>query len=277
MNQQAKRRTDGFFAALAAASSSLLLLDYDGTLAGFRVDRFKARPWAGITELLERIQRQGTTRIAVITGRPSAEIPPLLGLKLHPEVWGLHGAERLHPDGRCVLDRPPAATRARLNALRRQLKRDPLGGLFEDKRNAAVMHWRGRPPEQAKVIEARTRAVFEPLARLDGLRLLKFESGLELRSGRDKGGAVAALLAESARSVPVTYLGDDITDEPAFSAVNAASGPHLSVLMRRAPRRTEAEVWLRPPAEMRWFLRRWLDARSQARAWGTNGRAGSSE
>ena len=262
MNQQAKRRTDRFFEALASASSSLLLLDYDGTLAGFRVDRFKARPWAGVTELLGRIHRQGSSRIAIITGRPTAEIPPLLGLMPHPEVWGLHGAERRLPSGRRILDRPPASTRARLNALRRQLKRDSLGGLFEDKPNAAVMHWRGSSPRQAKVIEARTRAVFEPLARLDGLRLLKFESGLELRSGRDKGGAVAAILAESARGVPVTYLGDDITDEAAFESVNAASGPHLSVLMRREPRRTAAEVWLRPPDELRWFLKRWLEARA---------------
>jgi trehalose 6-phosphate phosphatase len=268
LNRQAKKKADRFFDAVAGAASSLLLLDYDGTLAGFRLDRFKARPWAGVSELLGRIQRQGTTRIAIITGRPTAEIPPLLGLDPPPEVWGLHGAERLFPDGRLVLDRPPARTRARLNGLRRRLKRDALGGLFEDKPNAAVMHWRGRSAVQAKAIEARTRALFEPLAKLDGLGLLRFESGLELRSGRDKGGAVAALVAESGRDVPVTYLGDDITDESAFAAVNAATGPHLSVLMRRQSRLSEAEVWLRPPAELRWFLKRWLEAREMARPLG---------
>jgi trehalose 6-phosphate phosphatase len=262
LNLGASRKLDRFFGELSKAQTSLLLLDYDGTLAGFRVDRFKARPWAGVTDLLKRIQSQGRTRIAVITGRPSREIPPMLALDPQPEVWGLHGAERLYANGRRVLDRPPPATRAKLGALRRQLKRDPLGGLFEDKPNAAVMHWRGRSPRQARMIETRARAVFEPLAKLDGLALLRFESGLELRAGRDKGGAVETIMAEAGPKAPVTYLGDDITDEAAFGAVNRSKAPHLSVLVRRQPRKTEAEVWLKPPAELRWFLARWLNARA---------------
>ena len=66
-----------------------------------------------------------------------------------------------------------------------------------------MIHWRGRSPEQAREIERRTRELFEPLAKLDGLRLLKFEAGLELRAGRDKGGAVQEIMRESG-IVPVT-------------------------------------------------------------------------
>jgi trehalose 6-phosphate phosphatase len=259
--REASKKLDRFFDALASVPHSLLLLDYDGTMARFRRDRFKARPWAGVPELLDRIQRQGRTRLAVITGRPAEEIPPLLGLDPPPDVWGLHGAERLYPSGRRVLQRPPAATRARLKTLRRRLKGDAFGGLFEDKPNAAVIHWRGVSPGEAKLIEKRTRALFEPLARLDGLRLLRFESGLELRTGRDKGGAVEAIMAEGTRDAGVTFLGDDLTDEAAFRAVNRARGPHLSVLMRKQPRQTAADVWLKPPADLRWFLKRWLRAR----------------
>jgi trehalose-phosphatase len=95
---------------------------------------------------------------------------------------------------------------------------------------------------------------------MDGLRLLKFEAGLELRAGRDKGGAVREIIRESEPDGPVTYLGDDLTDEAAFEAVNEAEAPHLSVLMRRAPRKTAADVWLKPPEELREFLRMWLRA-----------------
>lgn len=261
MNRDAKKKLDRFFGALRSPPTALLLLDYDGTMAGFRLDRFKARPWAGVAELLDCIQREGRTRIAVITGRPAEEIPPMLGLDPQPEVWGLHGAERLFPNGRRVLEQPAPAVRRALADLRAQLTRDALGGLFEDKPNAAVMHWRGRTPQQARLIEKKTRALFEPLAKLDGLRLLRFESGLELRAGRDKGGAVEAIIAETAKGTPVTYLGDDLTDEAAFRAVNEAKGPHVSVLMRREPRKTDAEVWLRPPGDLRWFLERWIEAR----------------
>jgi len=254
-------KLEKFFCALAGAASPLLLLDYDGTLADFRIDRFKALPWSGVRELLTGIQRQGRTRIAVITGRPSQEIPPVLALDQPVEVWGLHGAERLYPDGRRELEEAPPATRARLDEIRKHLRRDALGGLFEDKPNAAVMHWRGHSPRTARLIEHRARQLFEPLAKMEGLTLLEFEAGIEIRVGRDKGGAVRAIMQEAGHGAPVSYLGDDFTDEAAFHAVNQARGPHLSVLMRRRWRNTAADVWLRPPAELRSFLERWLKSR----------------
>jgi trehalose 6-phosphate phosphatase len=154
-------------------------------------------------------------------------------------------------------------TVAKLEELREHLRRDSLGGLFEDKDNGAVMHWRGEPPRKAKQIEQRARALFEPLARMDGLMLLEFESGLELRTGRDKGGAVKAILEEERSNGidgPVAFLGDDLTDETAFAAVNEQRGAHLSALVRSEPRTTQAGVWLKPPSELRAFLRRWVEA-----------------
>lgn len=261
MTPESQDKLEAFFKGFRPDSSPLLLLDYDGTLAPFRIDRFKARPWAGVRGQLARIQHQGSTRLVIVTGRPAAEIAPMFALDSPLEVWGLHGAERLYPDGRRELDTISAETRERLDALRTQLRRDSLGGLFEDKPNAAVMHWRGVAPRQAKLVEKKTRELFEPLAAMDGLRLQEFEAGLELRAGRDKGGAVDAILAEARcaapRIFPAAYLGDDLTDEAAFHAIK---GRGLSVFVRRAWRETAADIWLRPPAELRSFLDRWIQA-----------------
>jgi trehalose-phosphatase len=254
-----------FYRALADAPTSFLLLDYDGTLAPFRVDRFQARPWAGVRELLTQIQQQGRTQMRVITGRPAHEIAPLLGLEPPLEVWGLHGAERLYADGRRELEEPPAAAQAKLEELREYLRRDSLGGLFEDKANGVVMHWRGESPEKARLIEQRTRALFEPVAQMEGLMLLNFESGLELRAGRDKGGAVKAILEEARGEGlvgPTAFLGDDLTDESAFAAVNAMEGAHVSALVRGEIRTTVADVWLRPPGDVLSFLKKWVSASS---------------
>jgi trehalose-phosphatase len=260
VTDEAAKKLKEFFCAFAGGVTPFLLLDYDGTLAPFRLDRFQARPWAGVRELLLRIERKGRTRMAVISGRSAHEIAPLLGIDPPLEIWGLHGAERLFPDGRRELETAPAEARMKLDKLRAILKRDSLGGLFEDKENGAVIHWRGASPHKAKLIEERARALFEPLAGADGLRLLEFEAGVELRIGRDKGSAVKAILREACPGAPVAYLGDDLTDEAAFRAINAF-GPHsLSVLMRRKARETEADVWLRPPAELRGFFEDWLQA-----------------
>jgi len=208
--------------------------------------------------LLKQIQQQGRTRMSMITGRPAQEIRPLLGLEPPLEVWGLHGAERIHVDGRRELEEAPAETQAKLEKLRERLRQDSLGGLFEDKANGVVMHWRGESARKAKLIEQGTRALFEPMARMDGLMLLDFEYGLELRAGRDKGGAVEAILEEHGARWPVAFLGDDLTDEAAFAVVNGLEGAHLSVLVRREPRETEADVWMKPPGELLGFLRRWV-------------------
>lgn len=261
MIAEADERLNDFFETFAGNARPLLLLDYDGTLAPFRVDRFKARPWAGVSDQLARIQRQGRTRMAVITGRPAHEIAPMLGLDPPLEVWGLHGAERLCPNGQRRLEGISSETQQTLESLRAFLKRDSLGGLFEDKANAVVMHWRGVAPREAEQIEKRTRELFEPLVAIDGLRLLKFEAGLELRAGRDKGGAVEAILQEHSCAADgccrPAYLGDDLTDEAAFCAVK---GRGLSALVRRTWRKTAADVWLQPPTELRAFLDRWLSA-----------------
>ena len=250
---------DDFFRCFTGAARPTLMLDYDGTLAPFRVDRFQARPWAGVSDLLNRIQNQGRTRLVVVSGRPTCEILPLLGVDPAPEIWGLHGAERLYADGRRELEQISPAIRAQLDALSAQLRHDATGGLIEEKANAIVMHWRGVAPVRAKAIEKQTRALFEPAARMDGLNLLEFEAGLELRAGRDKGGAVAAILEETSSTGhhPAAYLGDDLTDESAFRAVK---GHGLGVLVRRQPRSSAADVWLRPPQDLREFLIMWLSA-----------------
>jgi trehalose 6-phosphate synthase/trehalose 6-phosphate phosphatase len=266
VTDETAKKLEDFFLTFSSKTNPLLLLDYDGTLAPFRVDRNKARPWTGVREAIAKIQRQGRTRMVVITGRPAKEIMPLLRgnppVLDHPlEVWGLHGAERMHVDGKRELEQAPPDTQRKLDELREHLRHNNLGGQFEDKPNAAVMHWRGASPRTAKFIEVRTRELFEPLSKLPGLTLLEFEGGLELRVGRDKGGAICALLDEAPKGTPVAYLGDDYTDEAAFKALKEhAHGPSLAVLMRPDLRETHADAWLRPPAELRGFLKKWYRA-----------------
>lgn len=269
MIQRDAEKLEEFFCSIERADAPLLLLDYDGTLADFRINRYAARPWAEVSELLAKIQADNRTRLAVVTGRPAGEINEMLKLPVPVEVWGLHGAERLLPDGTREMEEAPEEALAKLEELRVQLHINAFGGLVEDKANAVVMHWRGHPPRQAKQIEQKTRALFEPAAQVSGLSLLQFEAGIELRIGRDKGGAVTAIVERSKPNTPVTYVGDDLTDESAFCAVNGVRNPHVSVLMRREWRETAAQVWLRPPEELRWFLREWLKATS---GWGESER-----
>ena len=89
------------------------------------------------------------------------------------------------------------------------------------------MHWRGLSRQQADRVEQRTRQLFEPLARIPGLSLLEFDPGLELRAGRNKGGAVEAILAESPADAPSPSSATTSVTKPP-SASSSASAPAAS-------------------------------------------------
>jgi hypothetical protein len=59
---------------------------------------------------------------------------------------------------------------------------------------------------------------------------------------------------------PVAFLGTTLSDEEAFRAVNRVGSRGLSLLVRREQRESAAQIWLRPPGELRVFLERWVEA-----------------
>src|SRR6266700_6495154 len=102
-----------FLERVRRATSRALLLDYDGTLAPFTLDRTRAFPYREIPELIAQIMRH-QTRVVLVSGRPATELLFLSGIHPHPEIWGSHGTERLHPDGSYEVDAPPLEQRKAL-------------------------------------------------------------------------------------------------------------------------------------------------------------------
>ena len=139
-----------FLERLRSAPARMLLLDYDGTLAPFVVDRTLALPYPEVPPLIVRIMAQGT-RVVLISGRPVRELLLLSGISPQPEVWGSHGLERLMADGRYEVSSVPAhqdylvaaATLLRDAGLERQMEVKPGG---------VAVHWRGLDPGKAEKV-----------------------------------------------------------------------------------------------------------------------------
>lgn len=253
-----RNRIEALLRAVSAAPESLLMLDYDGTLAAFCCDPELAAPYAGVLSLLQAIVDTGRTRLVIISGRDARDVVPLLEITPRPEIWGLHGLQRLTPDG--ILDATPLGTRtlAALVEARGILRKQELQATAEFKIGSVAVHWRGMEEKQAEALRRRVLTHWHPLAETSGLHLLEFDGGVEIRGPEvDKGDAVLTLLREMGPGAPAAYLGDDTTDEHAFEAIE---GNGLSVLVRPQWRKTAADVWLRPPDELRDFLADWLEA-----------------
>ncbi len=249
---------DSLLSAVARAPRSLLMLDYDGTLAPFRKQREQAVPYAGVSGALQKIILNGRTRVVIVSGRDAEEIIPLLKIGSQPEVWGLHGSQRLQPNGSAEVPPLDQHTAQALAAAEEWLRNQHLQHLGEFKKGSIALHWRGLDEREVRDIRKRALVGWTALTERSNLDLLPFDGGIEIRSSAvDKGDAVRKIASEMEAGIPAAYLGDDITDEPAFEAM---SGRGLSILVRPQWRETAARVWLQPPDEVLDLLRRWLVA-----------------
>lgn len=253
-----QQNIEEFLESVARAQRSVLLLDYDGTLAPFSVDRQRAVPYPGLRDLLQHIVDVGRTRLVIITGRDAHEIDPFLRLRPAPEIWGSHGLQRLLPNGTCQMPQIPPDVAEVLEDARGWLEYQGLHDLAERKPGSIAVHWRALEQTRAEELRGRIIVGWFPIAERAHLKLLEFDGGVEMRMpDLDKGDAVRTVLKETPADVPIAYLGDDITDERAFRALGSRG---LSILVRGVFRRTAAQAWLKPPEELRDFLTRWLEA-----------------
>lgn len=248
-----------FFARLANAPMSALLLDYDGTLAPFRVDPKEAVPYHGVLERVADIARSGRTQVVFVTGRAVADFAAMLPLDPLPEIWGSHGWERRHANGRIESPTLPATLVDVLSSAARIIEQLPPGTRWERKPYSIAVHWRGVPAALASSLHEQVRQFWAPLvASNDAAMIAAFDGGIELRiGGRTKAAAVHALAQALGDGAPMAFLGDDFTDEDAFLALPQDS---LGVLVRDIERPSAASLWLQPPQELLWFLDQWRAA-----------------
>lgn len=243
---------------VSRSPQSLLMLDYDGTLAPFRKNRDEAFPYPGFALLLQEIVCTGRTRVVVISGRDANELIPLLEIEPRPEVWGLHGLQRINPDGSVELSALDEPTIEALSAAEDWLIYQNLQHTAEFKTGSIAVHWRGLGECDAESLRGRVILGWKPIANHTHLHLMEFDGGIEIRArDADKGDAVRTIISEMPPGTPAAYFGDDTTDEHAFEAMN---GRGLSVLVRPRYRGSAAQVWLKPPFEVFDVLAQWLHA-----------------
>jgi trehalose 6-phosphate phosphatase len=247
---------EAFLGELECSGERLLMLDYDGTLSPYQSERDEAVPYPGIREILTDALASADCRTVIISGRSISDLLPLLGIKRGIEIWGCHGWERLGQDGNYTGPVLADGVRELLGKAASLATAEGFGDNLETKSACVAIHWRGLDEETKALIRDTVGVGWLGLAEGTDLELHPFNGGLELRpAGMDKGVVVERLLSESGGAA--AYLGDDLTDEDAFRAI---SGKGLGVLVSPALRKTAADIWLVPPAELIWFLTRWIES-----------------
>ena len=190
----------GFFEQFRNCNHPVLLLDYDGTIAPFELERNAAKPYPEAIESLRRICLTTGTRTIFITGRAACDLDRLLRpYALECEIWGSHGRERLYSDGNYVTFETEQQATQILRQAEELLHIEGLSGMVEQKPFFSSCPLEGGcRPERPRGIPGLPSITSVCLFAYQGnCGLLEFDGGIELLVGRrDKGDAVRAILKD---------------------------------------------------------------------------------
>jgi trehalose 6-phosphate phosphatase len=210
-----------------------LFLDLDGTIAPIETAPALVGPSGRRRRLIQTLADKLDGALAVLTGRSMEDVDRIL--ELPPcAVSAVHGLVRRGTDG-VVTEVPPAPGIAAARDWLQPLVLDQPGVFLEDKRHALAVHYRQAAPLREAIIEA-----CERIAAQTGLAVQHGNMVCELRTpGPDKGDALDAFMNAPpfAGRRPI-MVGDDLTDEHAFSAATKLNG--FGVLVG-PPRATAAQ------------------------------------
>ncbi len=215
----------------SGAERLLVGLDFDGTLAPHVDDPTRATLRRGNRELLERLVAHPKFTVAVISGRELAD------LRSRVDVDGIRyaGNHGLEMDANSPLNSPDSV-RSTIGRVCGMLARELAsidGVQIENKGITASIHYRSvdtdnyEPDQLCQLIDQ----VVSDATTGDGtLRLTTGHNVIELRPpiDWDKGRALSQFIDEETASVFPLFIGDDTTDEDAFSVTRRAGiGVHV--------------------------------------------------
>lgn len=233
-----------------------LFLDFDGTLVEIveRPDAVVVAP--GLPAVLERLAHRLGGALALVSGRPIA----FLDERLAParlDAAGLHGLEH-RIAGALTSCRPEDHPRLRQAVAEWHARIASHPGLIvEDKGCSAALHWRLAPQHEAFARDL-AGATADGLGSAYRIQYGKAVAEI-LPAAAGKGRVIEAFLDHpSYRGRRPVFIGDDLTDENGFGAVNARGG--LTVRVGTEP--TVAQARLADPAAVRRCLALWAEGAS---------------
>jgi trehalose 6-phosphate phosphatase len=194
----------------AARRPLLIASDYDGVLARLVGDPSAAAPEAGAAEALSRLMDVEGVTVAMVSGRGVRDLQTTSGFP-GPLRWvGSHGAELDGPLTGELADRRDALVRLLEPVVGR------VGGArLEVKPASVAVHVREVPDRLAAVaLLDEVDGLADPsLTRKPGKEVLELAV-----TDADKGTALRRLRVETGAGAAL-YLGDDVTDEDGFRAL----------------------------------------------------------
>ena len=197
----------------------LLLLDYDGTLVGFKKKPDLAAPDKKILGILKKLSNNPRNNVVVVSGRDKATLQKWLS-KLNIDLVAEHGAWiKLKGDDWQKTQPFETEWKETIRPIVKIYSDRTAGSFVEEKEFCLVWHFRKSDPELAYLREQELRDALLNLTENLDVGVFEGHKILEIRNvGVNKGRAIEFWLTKQKWDF-LLAVGDDYTDEEMFGAL----------------------------------------------------------
>ena len=236
--------------AFHAAEKKLVLLDFDGTLVGFKNNPKDCKPDAKLFTLLDKINAIDGVKLVIISGRDRETFEDWFSGKDYTLVTD-HGVwlKENGNDWTMLEHLKNDWMENILPVLETFVDRTP-GTFVEKKKYSLAWHYRKTDPELAQTRTIELNTVLNSLTENHGLTVLKGNKVTEIKSSNvNKGRAAARLLTQDNYDF-MFAIGDDWTDEYMFEEL-----PDSAYTVKVGFKKTSAKYHIKNTDEVRELLK----------------------
>ena len=234
--------------AFKRAKKPLILLDYDGTLVGFKDDPQDAKPDKELFELLDSLEQKDETVLTLISGRDKETFDKWFKKKPYDLITD-HGVWMREANEWRTLERIKTDWMGNIKPILESFVDRTPGTFIETKKFSLAWHYRTADPELAHIRTMELNTVLTSLVSNNELSILKGNKVIEIKSSNvNKGRAVNQFFINNEHDF-IMVIGDDWTDEYMFEAA-----PQEAYTIKVGYVKTKAKYQIKGPEKVRELL-----------------------
>ncbi|WP_418509672.1 bifunctional alpha,alpha-trehalose-phosphate synthase (UDP-forming)/trehalose-phosphatase [Corallibacter sp.] len=231
---------DTMFSAFKKAKKRLLLLDYDGTLVGFKNNPLDAKPDTNLIATLDKLNNQEQTDVVIISGRDRETFEKWFANKNYNLITD-HGVWlKSKANDWNMLERLKTDWMENITPILETFVDRTPGTFIEKKKYSLAWHYRKADPELAQIRTIELNTVLTSLISNNDLSVLKGNKVIEIKSSSvNKGRAASRWLAQKNYDF-IFAIGDDWTDEYMFEEL-----PETAFTVKVGFKKTQAKYYVK--------------------------------
>ena len=232
------------------SKNRLILLDYDGTLVGFKDNPQDAKPDAQLFNILDSLESQSNTSLSLISGRDKETFQKWFGDKPYDLITD-HGVWIRQQRKWTALEILKNDWMSNIKPILESFVDRTPGTFIESKKYSLAWHYRTADPELAQIRTIELNTVLTSMVSNNNLSILSGNKVIEIKSSNVNNGRAANHLFVKNDYDFILIMGDDWTDEDMFEAA-----PTFATTIKVGYTKTKAKFKIKSSDQVRDLLER---------------------